>query len=47
MVEHHRDPALPLTDFPAWKPLPIATALAATLILTAVTGWMLSRKELK
>jgi ABC-type transport system involved in multi-copper enzyme maturation permease subunit len=39
--------ALPLSGFPAWKPLPIATALAAIAILGGVSNWIISRRELK
>ncbi len=39
--------ALPLGGFPAWKPLPVTTALAVFALLAAATDWMVSRKELK
>jgi hypothetical protein len=38
---------LPLGGFPAWKPLPMATALAAIAILGGVSNWIISRRELK
>jgi len=38
---------LPLSRFPAWKPLPLATALAAIAILGGVSNWIISRRELK
>jgi ABC-type transport system involved in multi-copper enzyme maturation permease subunit len=38
---------LPLGRFPAWKPLPIATALAAIVILSGISNWIVSRRELK
>jgi ABC-type transport system involved in multi-copper enzyme maturation permease subunit len=39
--------ALPLSAFPAWKLLPLATALAALAILGGVSNWIISRRELK
>jgi hypothetical protein len=38
---------LPLSRFPAWKPLPLATAVAAIAILGGVSNWVISRRELK
>jgi ABC-type transport system involved in multi-copper enzyme maturation permease subunit len=38
---------LPLGGFPAWKPLPVATALAAIAILAGIADWIIARRELK
>lgn len=38
---------LPLSGFPAWNLLPVATALAAITVLASAADWIISRRELK
>ena len=38
---------IPLSGFPAWQLLPVATALAGITVLAGAGDWIISRRELK